>query len=89
MRLQQEEMMYQRQETAAMARISYQGNANNNAILCQQVREASVLVFYDASIPGSIHMVAGGDDVLSHKYASTRGQEGMDADNLSMFGNIP
>jgi hypothetical protein len=89
MRLQQEEMMRQRQQTAAMSRICYQGNANNNANFGQQVRESAGLVFADASIPGNIHMVADGDGVISHKYISPRGQEGMDADDLSMFGNIP
>jgi hypothetical protein len=34
-------------------------------------------------------MVSDGDDVLSHNYARPRGGEGMDVDDLSMFGNIP
>jgi hypothetical protein len=64
-------------------------NANNNVNFGQQVREAAGLVFADASIPGNTHMVDDGDDVLSQNYASPRGQEGMDANDLSMFGNIP
>jgi hypothetical protein len=47
------------------------------------------LVIADTSIPGNIHMVADGDDVLRYTYASPMGQEGMDADDLSMFANIP
>jgi hypothetical protein len=39
MQLHQEEMMHQHQEMAEMARIGYQGNANNNANFGQQVRE--------------------------------------------------
>jgi hypothetical protein len=34
-------------------------------------------------------MVADGDDVLSQSYANPMGNKGMDADDFSMFGNIP
>jgi hypothetical protein len=46
------------------------------------------LAFTDASIPDNIHMLVDGDAVLSQNYASPRGDEGKDADDLSMFGNI-
>jgi hypothetical protein len=82
-------MMRQRQEMATMARIRYQGNANNNTNFVQQVRESSGLAFADDIIPGNIHMVADGDDVLSQNYTSPGGREVVDADDLSMFGNIP
>jgi hypothetical protein len=78
-----------RQETAAMARIGYQGNAKNNANVGQKPREAAGLAFADASIPVNIDIVADGYDVLSKNYTRPRGQEGMDSDDLSMFGNIP
>jgi hypothetical protein len=73
---------------ATIARLGNQGNANNNAIFCQQVLNAAGLTFADASIPGNMHMVADGDDVLSQDYASPRGNE-MDSDDLYFFGNIP
>jgi hypothetical protein len=67
MRLQQEEMMRQHQETAAMARIGDQGNANNNANFSQQViRESAGLAFADASMPCNIHMVADVDDACPY-----------------------
>jgi predicted metal-binding transcription factor (methanogenesis marker protein 9) len=61
MRLRQEEMLRQRQEIAAIARLGYQGNANNNASFGQLVWEAAGLAFDDASIPANGHMVDDGD----------------------------
>jgi hypothetical protein len=66
-------MVRQRNEMATIARLGYQGNANNNAFFGQQVLDGAGLKFADASIPGNINMVADGDDVLSQDYASPRG----------------
>jgi hypothetical protein len=89
MQLQQEEMLCQHQEMVEIARLSFQGNTNNNANFGQQVWESAGLAFADAILTVNIHMVADGDDVLSQNYTSQMGYECMDADDLSIFGNIP
>jgi hypothetical protein len=63
---------------AQMARLSYQGNANNNANFGQQVLDAAGLEFDDASIPFNINLV--GDDVISQYYEIPRGVEMDDGD---------
>jgi hypothetical protein len=83
MRLHQEAMLLQRNK---MARLGYQGNANNNTDFGQQVMDVAGLAFAEDSIPSNINLV--GDDVICQDYGSPKGNE-MDDGDLQMFGNIP
>jgi hypothetical protein len=61
-----------------MARLGYQGNANNNVSFGQQVMDAAGLAFAEGSVPENINLV--GDDVLSQDYGSPKGDEMDDGD---------
>jgi hypothetical protein len=98
MRIQQDKMLRQRNEMATVARLGYQGNANNNVNFGQQVLDSAGLAFDDASIPGNIHMVADGDDVLSQDYTSPRGVRwmlmiweylGISPDDVALERDVP
>jgi hypothetical protein len=57
----------------------YQGNGNNHVHFGQNIMDAAVLAFGDASTPDNFDLV--GENALSQDYVSPRGDE-MDADDL-------